>query len=110
MRLLAGADLPQREDFDMGGDDYVILINTRHTDAHKAASDLNDQVSSLKQAVIRLIEIYEEAERRTECGGDQGAMLKEHRYVIAVARSMVTANVQGQGEDTSAACGRSPAP
>ena len=79
---------------DMGGDDYVILMHTKHTDAHKAAHDLNDQVGSLKQAVIRLIEIYEEAERGTERGGDQGSMLCEHRTVIAAARSLVTPNEQ----------------
>jgi hypothetical protein len=81
---------PLRKEAAMDNQNYVILKNTRNTDAHKAAHDLNDKVTSLKTAVIRLIEIYEEAERETECGGDQGAMLLEHRTVIAAARSLVT--------------------
>lgn len=73
----------------MQSDDYVILINTKHTNAHKAAHELNDKVTSLKSAVIRLIEIYVEAPRETKSGGDHRVMLHEHRSVIAAAQSLV---------------------
>lgn len=73
----------------MGGDDYVILINTKYSRPYEAALDLNDQVTSLKQAVIRLVEIYEEAYQEQN-NGDRGAMLIEHIDVIAAARSLVS--------------------
>lgn len=33
----------------MGGDDYVITSNSKHTDAHKAAHDLDEQVTRLRE-------------------------------------------------------------
>lgn len=73
----------------MNNDNYVILTNTRHSEPIMAAHDLDDQVSSLKQAVIRLIEIYDEVER----GGDRSAMLRDHESVISAARSLVADNI-----------------
>lgn len=32
----------------MGGDDYVITKNSKHADAHKAAHDLDEQVTRLR--------------------------------------------------------------
>jgi len=36
----------------MGGDDYVITSNSKHTDAHKAAHDLDEQVTQLRALVV----------------------------------------------------------
>lgn len=37
---------------DMGGDDYVITKNSKHTDAHAAAHDLDAQVTDLRTMAI----------------------------------------------------------
>ena len=74
----------------MGGDDYVLLMNTKHTDAHKAAHDLNDQVSILKQAVIGLLMIYEEAADRADLSN---SFKVDHKIMILAARNLVTPNV-----------------
>lgn len=39
----------------MGGDDYVITSNSKHTDAHKAAHDLDEQVTRLRGVLLWLL-------------------------------------------------------
>ena len=38
----------------MGGDDYIICRNSRYSDAHQAAHDLDDQVDAHKKRVAEL--------------------------------------------------------
>ena len=41
----------------MGPDDYVICRNTKATDAHEAARDLDTQVDTLREALRGILEV-----------------------------------------------------
>ena len=41
----------------MGGDDYITCRNTKSTDAHQAAHELDDQVDTLHAALQRVLDV-----------------------------------------------------
>lgn len=43
----------------MSGDDYVITSNSKHTDAHKAADDLDEQVTQLRALLVLINQEYD---------------------------------------------------
>ena len=41
----------------MGGDDHITCRNTKSTDAHQAAHELDDQVDTLHAALQRVLDV-----------------------------------------------------